>query len=288
VKLDGLAPIVNTPFTDKLALDLESVERLIAASLEDGASAFIVPAVASEVSKLSVAERLALLETVLRCAGDAPVVGGAGAGDTRATLAEYARIGCRAVMVQLPSEGTVAYVQSLPLEAFEYVILQDLDWSGSGLPIETIERLADTIPNFRCLKAETVPAGVKYSAVQHACPQLQLAGGWALPQMIEALDRGVRVFTTTAVNLPFRRVLDHYFEGEREQAWHVFERALSFLAWTHQHIDVSIHFLKHYCVRRDLFTTAAVRPPALTYDAHHQRVGDELLDRLLAFEAELR
>jgi dihydrodipicolinate synthase/N-acetylneuraminate lyase len=297
VTLRGLVPIVNTPFTADLDVDLGSVERLVAASIVDGASGFIVPAVASEVAKLSIDERVALLDAVLATVGTIPVIGGASSADpdeTAVLLDLYARHRCRAVLIQIPPalatmpDAAVDHFRRLPLGPFEYLMIQDLDWSGPGATIEVIERLADALASFTCLKVETVPAGVKYSAVARRCPQLDLAGGWALPQMIEALDRGVSIFTTTAVNLPFRRVLDHYEQGRRDEAWAVFDQVATYLGWAHQHIDVSIAFLKRYCWHRGLFTTAAVRPPSLPYDEYHQRVGDELIDRLLRFEDRLR
>ena len=296
--LRGIAPIVNTPFDEELAVDFRSLERLVERAISEGVSALIVPAVASEVAKLTASER----QDVVRCvtssaAGRVPVIAGAGvaAGAEGAELLKaYADMGCPNVLVQIP-EGVgqdrgdaTRHFSELPLSAFEGVMIQDLDWTGSGARIEVIAALRDTIPNFRYLKVETVMAGLKYTAVREALGEsVSLAGGWAMPQMIEALDRGVALFTTTAINYPFVVVYRLFAEGRRDVAVEVFERSVPVLAWSHQHIDVSIAFLKRYCVRVGLFVTARVREPTARYDKFHLRFGDELIERVIALELAL-
>jgi dihydrodipicolinate synthase/N-acetylneuraminate lyase len=62
--LHGLPPIINTPFDDRLEIDFASLERLLAQGIRDGIVGCIVPAVASEVDKLSPTERKKLIESV--------------------------------------------------------------------------------------------------------------------------------------------------------------------------------------------------------------------------------
>jgi hypothetical protein len=42
----------------------------------------------------------------------------------------------------------------------EMIMLQDWDATGYGLPDELILELFETVEAFRCLKVETVPAGM--------------------------------------------------------------------------------------------------------------------------------
>jgi hypothetical protein len=60
--LHGLVPIINTPFDENLEIDIPSLGRLLERGIAEGIAGCIVPAVASEVSKLSPEERR-LLET---------------------------------------------------------------------------------------------------------------------------------------------------------------------------------------------------------------------------------
>jgi 4-hydroxy-tetrahydrodipicolinate synthase len=145
----------------------------------------------------------------------------------------------------------------------------------------------ETIPAFRCLKVEVRPAGPKYSAVIEATGgRLHVSGGWAADQMIESLERGVDVIMPTAMTGLYRRVYDCWHRGERDQARAVFAKILPVIAFTRQHIDVSIHFYKRLFHRRGVFRTAKTRRPATSYDEHHERQGEWLIEYLRQTEAD--
>ena len=106
-------------------------------------------------------------------------------------------------------------------------------------------------------------------------------------QMIEALDRGVHAFMTTAANRPFVEIYDRYRRGSRSAAVDLFNRVLPILSWVQQDLSLSIHFFKEYCVRRGEFRTANVRLGGPAFDSYYQRIAGELLDDLLRLESEL-
>ncbi len=116
---------------------------------------------------------------------------------------------------------------------------------------------------------------------------LQVSGGWSLPQMIEGLDRGVHAFSTTAINKPFYHIFRLHHEEKRDEAIQLFNRIVPYLAWSHQHIDISIQFLKRYCMRRGMFTTSKCREPILAYDEHHKRCADQLIEQVIDIEDNL-
>ena len=62
-----------------------------------------------------------------------------------------------------------------------------------------LARIAAETPGFAGLKIETVPAGPKYTEVRRMLGNVFLAGGWAVPQLIEALDRGADIAIFDAV-----------------------------------------------------------------------------------------
>ena len=62
-----------------------------------------------------------------------------------------------------------------------------------------------------------------------------------------------------------------------------FYRILPVLAFTRQHLDVSIHFHKRVLHHRGIFTTTCIRKKCLPYDSFHEQYGNEMiryLDRL--------
>ncbi len=75
--LTGIIPVVVTPFEVGGRIDHGSLERLVGDYRASGIAGMIVPAVASEVDKLSGAERLELVQRVVEVtAGRVSVVGG--------------------------------------------------------------------------------------------------------------------------------------------------------------------------------------------------------------------
>jgi 4-hydroxy-tetrahydrodipicolinate synthase len=297
--LDGVTPIVNTPFTDDLAIDWPSLERLLDRAVADGVVGCIVPAVASEVGRLSDAERRSLVEAVVGQVGSSvAVIGGVSSDDLAVSveLAEHAlRAGCDAVLCRVPArlvhdmDGLVRHFQALGRVGMTTLMIQDLEWGGPGLSIESIVRLVDAVPAFRAIKVETSPAGAKYSAIRAATGgALHVSCGWGMGQMIEALDRGVATFSTTAINRTFVEIHRRYRAGDRAAARGLFDEIAPMVIWCQQHIDVSIAFLKRYCVAAGLFATARVRPPAPAFDPIQSRIADELIELVLGIEGRLR
>jgi 4-hydroxy-tetrahydrodipicolinate synthase len=164
-------------------------------------------------------------------------------------------------------------------------MIQDLDWTGSGLDLDLIVELFERIEAFSYLKVEVIPAGPKYSAVLKATGgRLHVAGGWASNQLIEALDRGVSAIMPTAMTGLFVRVFEAYQRGNREEAKDWFHRMLPVLAFTRQHLDTSIHFHKRLFHERGIFTTHRVRKNTVVYDEDHERYGLELIAYLELLE----
>ena len=212
--LHGIVPIINTPFDEQLELDFPSLERLLEQSIADGIVGCIVPAVASEVDKLSDLERRQLVEHVVAIAdGRIQVVAGVSSESLEEAfkLAEHAvKAGSDGVLCRVPTrlegdrEAILSFFTRLSEAGMEMLMIQDLSWGGYGVSLEVILEMFEKIPAFRCIKIETVPAGLKSTRVLEATEgRLNVSSGWSLPEMIEALDRGIHGFNTTAINKPF-------------------------------------------------------------------------------------
>jgi 4-hydroxy-tetrahydrodipicolinate synthase len=244
---------------------------------------------AAEVGKLTLAERETMVRTVLDTVGGrVPVIGGASAPTTQErvqTARRMVELGCDGVLVSIPYESDTQYAGDVWAVADQhppFLMLQDWDATGSGVPVPLIARLFEEVEAFRCLKVEVVNAGVKYSAVLEATQgRLHVSGGWAVMQMIEALDRGVHAFMPTGMHEIYTRIFALYQSGQRDDARALFNRLLPVLAFSNQHLDISIHFFKRLLHRQGLYATDRVRQPILPFDAHHARIADELIDHAL-------
>lgn len=290
--LFGIVTVLNTPFTQNNELDLHSLRRNVRKALQAGVAGFLVPAMASEVYKLSVDERLRMVDAVLEEAnGRVPVIAGAGETDmerARQLLKLYIDRGCRNVLFQIPFRDEGLFIDQFMYLAHvdpAMIMLQDWDAGGYGLPDELICRLFEEVPAFRCLKVETIPAGIKYSRIlQLTNGRLHVSGGWAVSQMIEGLKRGVHAFMPTGMHFTYAKIYREYAAGNHEKAQQLFSQLLPVLAFSNQHLDISIHFFKHLLHRQGLYATPQVRQPILEFDAVHDSMASPLIDAVIALE----
>ena len=297
--LSGVVVSLDTPFRASGEIDFDALGRLLEMHLAEGAAGFLTPAQAAEVNVLTLDERIELIRFVQEALrGRAPLIAGATAPDENESFrtAEAAlAAGCEIVLVEIPSNrradrnATLEFVRSFASTGMPVLMLQDLDWNGAGLEISWIVELFETVDAFRCLKVEVSPAGPKYSAVLQATGgRLHVSGGWAADQMIEALDRGVDVFIPTAMTRLYRAVIEAHAAGDRALARRIFHQILPVLAFTRQHLDISIQFYKRLFYRRGIFSTIRVRKECRPYDRHHESYGNELIDYLEKVEEEHR
>jgi 4-hydroxy-tetrahydrodipicolinate synthase len=276
---------LHTPFRDDGVIDEAGLARLVEHCVAAGCSGVLATAVAGEVRALEPTERRAVLAAVARAAaGRLAIIAGVSAPDvaTSAALAADAAAHCATMVLWQPpagldEDGLAAGLRSIAGAGSVQVMLQDLDWHGPGIPPETIARLAARVPAFTAVKIETVPAGPKYTTVQEACGgRLHLSGGWAAMQMLDGLARGIDAFIPSGLLPAYVRIFHLWSAGRREEARAAFERALPVIAFSNQHINVSIPFWKHVRRRQGLFDTERCRPPIPALDPVQQAEAERL------------
>jgi 4-hydroxy-tetrahydrodipicolinate synthase len=171
----------------------------------------------------------------------------------------------------------------------EIIMLQDWDATGYGLADELICDLFENVPAFRCLKIETVPAGIKYSRILELTEgKLNISGGWAVSQMIEGLQRGVHAFMPTGMHYIYTSIYKLYKEGQQEKAEEMFRQILPVLAFSNQHLDISIHFFKRLLFRQGIYPTPNVREPILPFDNLHQEIADKHIEQIMQLEGQIK
>jgi dihydrodipicolinate synthase/N-acetylneuraminate lyase len=288
--------VVVTPFERDGRIDHESLERLVEDYCANGVAGIIVPAVASEVDKLSPVERLELVRRVVEVTGGRlPVVGGViepSGVEAARSIERLLAAGCRHILCRAPDSlvsepaKVKAYFGQVAATGVEYLVIQDLSWGNFGMGIDLVCALQEEIPAFQCIKVEVARTGYKATVLrERTAGALQVWSGWAMPQMVEALDRGIQGFNPSAFHRPYVTVVKRYLAGDRQGATAIFETTLPYLAWSRQHIDINLHLLKRFCLRKGLFRTAQLRPPCIPWDDYHERYAKELIDRMLSWES---
>ncbi len=294
--LYGIVPALNIPFDEKDNVDTTALRAQVEEALRAGVAGFLVPVMASEVQKLSFHEKMTIVEHVLdQTAGRAPVFAGcatASVDESKKLMRAYLGLGCRHVLIQLPFMKKSQFFHdfmTLAEEGAEVIMLQDWDAAGYGLPDDLIVGLFDKVPAFRCLKIETVPAGIKYTRILELTEgRLNVSGGWAVTQMPEGLMRGVHAFMPTGMHWIYTRIFDLYKNGDEAGAVSLFHEILPVLAFSNQHLDISIRFFKRLLWRQGIYPTPHVREPLLPFDDVHTRIADELIEKIMEIEEKLK
>lgn len=294
--LRGIVTVLNTPFTAIGAVDIPSLKRHVSEALCAGVDGFLVPAMASEVSKLTLKERLEMVEATLSVInGRVPVFAGLGEKDynhSRELLKSYLKLGCREVLFQIPYENDnqfkLRFMKLAELQP-EVIMLQDWDVSGYGLPDSLIIDLFEQVEAFRCLKIEIVPAGIKYSRMLELTGgRLHISGGWAVTQMIEGLRRGVHAFMPTGMHYIYTQIHKDYMSGKHQEAKQLFNEILPVLAFSNQHLDISVHFFKRLLQKQNIYKTDYVRQPVLSFDKIHEEVAKEHIYHIIQIEDQIK
>jgi len=130
--------------------------------------------------------------------GGVPFIVGASADDAE-TCCSFAKLAGKvkaaAYLVAEPNarygrtEEPLSFFRSIVVASSAPIIIQDLQWNGPGLDLDSIRRLPDELPTLAGLKIETVPAGAKYTRVRETFgPDLpSTALSWFMPRLFTML-----------------------------------------------------------------------------------------------------
>ncbi len=298
----GIVSVLQTPFDDAGRVDNAALVRLVHHAIESGVDGFLAPVVASEVDTLTRSERADFVHVVIDAIEESPrrvplIVGASSVdvGECVAFASDAEAVGASAYLVAVPGElyaspdEIVRFFRAVGAQSSLPLVVQDLQFGGPGMDIDTIRRLRDAVPTLVGLKVETVPAGPKYTAVREAFgDEFWIAGGWAVPQMIEALDRGVDAMIPESSMIPVYHSIDRaYRTGDREQAISLFREILPILTYTNQELLTSIAFFKRLLVRKGIFRHEYTRKQGFVWDRYSECIADELIGHYLALETEM-
>lgn len=181
IKLDanflrGSYPPVITPFTAEGDLDLDTYARLIEFQISEGSHGIVVNGTTAEPSLLTVEERQALLDRAITVVnGRVPVVAATGSQSHAETvlLTEHAsKAGADALLVvtpyyvRPPQRGLIAYFNDICARTNLPVLMYHIPGRAAiTVPIESLEAIAATSPNFVGMKHAAVDMGLVTEAI---------------------------------------------------------------------------------------------------------------------------
>jgi len=291
-RLEGVFPILVTPFDEKGRIDEDSLARLVEFNLAAGVHGLGV-AIGSEMFKLSEAERALVTRCVIETVRKrVPVVINTGAGGTDLAVT-YSRsaeeAGADALMIMPP-----AFMPAGPAEVLDYfravsaavripIFLQDTP--AAPIPPGLARRIAEECEQVRYIKVETLPVVQKVAEMFGAAGDvLTVFGGAGGGYFIEELRRGSRG-TMPFCSQPeaFVGVWSLCQKGDERSARALFDRVIAPVnRLAAQGGDVFYHVHKQLLARQGIIRSAKVRSPTVSIDAITQREIDELATSLPA------
>lgn len=289
--IEGVVPILVTPFFEDGRIDEPSLRSLIDYNVEAGVHGLGV-ALGSEVFKFTEAERLEVISIVVsQVNGRVPVIINTGATGTGLAV-HYARMaaeaGADALMIMPPtffavgSDEIVDYYQAISQAVSIPLILQDIPQAPISAALAL--RIADGAANVRYIKVETLPVTTKVADMAKATHgRLTIFGGAGGGYFIEEMRRGARgTMPFCSQPADFVAVWDLFQKGDEKGARAVFDKAFTGInRLSGQGGDIFYHVHKQLLVRKGIIRTALVRSPTMTVDALTQREIDELLAELV-------
>jgi dihydrodipicolinate synthase/N-acetylneuraminate lyase len=245
--IEGLVPIVATPFDAAGRLDEESLRREVDYLIGAGVDGLTVFGVAGEFYAVSDAERLrGIAIAVEQTRGRVPIIAGTGHTGTEVAieLSQAAeKAGAAAVMLIMPyflrpdGEGAFQYCRRVGEAIGIPIMVQDQPLTtGVALPVPLLTRMHREIPAVTLAKIETPAPAPKIAALTKAAgPGLVVLGGMAGVFLLEELAAGARG-TMPAALMPevYGAVWRAYWAGDRAAARRTYHRYLPLIRVTNQ------------------------------------------------------
>lgn len=293
MKLEGIIPILATPFHEDGSIDLPGQLRVVDHLLEQGAHGLAAFGNAGEGYTLLPEEKRRLLKAIIKhTAGRVPIIVGVGATGTdqaAAAAKEAADMGADALMVLPPyylkpdGDGVVFFFEKVAKAAGIHIMVQDAPLlSGVPMPPALLARLGREIEHVDSVKVEQPPTAPKISKVCEAAgDSLVVLGGLNGQFMIEEIQRGARGQMPAAdMTALYVAVWDHLEAGNLEGAWDVFTKMLPLVRFQLQP-GLGVSAVKHNMVARGVIQHAGVRHPTKELDAEGLRELELLRRRVL-------
>ena len=296
LKLEGIIPILATPFHEDGSVDLDGQLRVVDHLLEQGAHGLAAFGNAGEGYTLLPEERRLLLTAIVKhTAGRAPIVvgiGATGADQAAAAAKEAVDLGADALMVLPPyylkpdADGLGYFFEAVAAAAGKHVMVQDAPLlSGVPMPPPLLARLGRDIEHIDSVKVEQPPTAPKITKVCDAAgDSLTVLGGLNGQFMIEEIRRGARGQMPAAdMTALYVQVWSQLEAGDDAGAWATFTKMLPLVRFELQP-GLGVSAVKHNLVARGVIQSAKVRNPTQALDAQGLREL-ELLRRLVLEDA---
>lgn len=291
LKLEGVFPILVTPFDERENLDLASFSRVVRFMADLGVDGITVLGVLGESNRLLDSEREQLIKAAVSAAGRMPVIAGVSHSGTRSTcrLAQLAEsLGASAVMVAppkepMPSDERIFAYFSQVAEAVRIpIVAQDHPASTEvHMPLPLLLKLVGEIPRIACIKEEALPSPARIGTLMAGmgARKVPILTGLGALYAIFDLERGSSGFNTGfAFPEALMAMVKAARENQMEKAWEIYHRFLPLIVFEQQ---PGVAIRKELFRLRGLIACNRVRYPGTGIDEATVRQLRQVVERVL-------
>lgn len=282
LQINGVVPVIPTPFHRDGGLDWDALKSLLLFARDGGVSAVCLPAYASEFYKLTDDERHEIAARAVELLdGALPVIGQVNH-VSAAYVAEAARrlerAGVAAISVSvprlfnLPERDLLRYFDRI-LQAINIpLLIQDFNPGGTTVSTEFLVALRRQHPHFRYLKLEEPLMAERVQAIVEATSgNLGVLEGWGGVYMLELMDAGIcGVMPGLAISDVLQFAWMRMQASDRTGAYAAFKEVLPQIFYSLQSLEFFHHAEKALLVARGILREANVREATLTIGSHDQ------------------
>jgi 4-hydroxy-tetrahydrodipicolinate synthase len=291
--ITGIFNILATPFDADQQIDEASLRRLVEFQIDKGAYGLTILGVLGEAAKLTLDERTRVMQIVFQVVnGRIPVVVGTSHQDTDAciSLSQSAfAAGAAGLMIapprmDAPTDDRVFALyrrisESIPADGT--IVVQDFPpVNGIIMSAELLARIAENIPQARCLKLEDPPLMEKIRAIRAQTNRFEIFGGLGGMFLLEELYAGA---SGTMTGFAFTEILvavyEAYTSGDLQRAEAIFDRYLPLIRYENQPV-INLTIRKALLHRRGAIAHPTPRIPFNPIDDGTQAEIDWVLRRV--------
>jgi dihydrodipicolinate synthase/N-acetylneuraminate lyase len=291
--VDGVIPIIPTPFTREDTIDLYALGCLLEFAVDARVRAVCLPAYASEFYKLREAEcRELVLQAISILNGRLAVVAQVNhvsPAYVAQTARELEAAGAAAINVAvprlfaLPERDLIRYFDRV-LEAITVpLVIQDFNPGAPTLSHDFVKSLHKQHPHFRYLKLEEPLMAARVQAIlDETDGDVGVIDGWGGTYMLELIDAGIcGVMPGLGVSDLLQLIWEHARSGDKDTAYNLFQGVLPQIAYSLQSLEFFHHAEKALLVARGVLADAVVRDATMTVNKTDRQHLDFLNRRVI-------
>ena len=281
--LEGIAPILFTPFDEDGEIDAEGLRRIARFEVDGGVHAIGINGFASEAYKMTDDERRQTVEIVAsELAGALPLIIGIAPNSLEAAVQQarqFAQVQPAALMTLPPptmdngAKALVEFYVAFGNAVESPIILQQAphiaQYRHTELPAEALAEIAGRAPAVATFKLEGPGSAAK---MKELAPLLggeasMLGGGGGITVLEELRNGAAGLIPGVGFNEIFLAAWDSWKKGETAAAEAMIQRGAPLTkAVSGKGHEYSLHVRKHLMKRHGAIDSAYVRKPTVAFD----------------------